>query len=484
MELSTGHSYQREPTPSGLVAKATCWGSGRSCISSERKNRLDALRFKEPRVHPAQEAHLQDIYKPKPFVPGNVKIPASMGDLVMNGSGGSGEDRGKDSCGHESPQTDYGSTTMFDDDEAWFHDQDGQDYNVLGLIPGSDYIGEVGAPDLFGQAAASGSWLEPYPGGSGEKITLLVDMEGVLDQSPDYAFEYLDDEPYGCSDDTPSVFGKAPDPLVLSTGATNGVITSGPCEHSHSLYDSTLKQLSPPFTEEGFSGERIPSTSGHPANSVKCRHLEPAKISSGGVIVVRCQAADVVRNGKIRWIDVSGPAHRVQKSTPAWPLYPDINGITEPIERPPFPADVRERSPIHGLSADRTVKTCFHIKDAVEVATLVAKAKMKGDVLVELFAKVLQNRTMDGGTRQKFQFCDIFLVGPPLLPGEYAVPKRCGPWDTKSRVFMGTAMVRLVGRMKKRNSAREWMLKIENIRDADWGDVDWVRGVVCGNGEN
>ncbi|KAG0132698.1 hypothetical protein HOY82DRAFT_538665 [Tuber indicum] len=420
-----------------------------------------------------------------------------MDDVMMSGSGYSGmacpddigllesEDRGKDSCGHESPETDYGSTTMFDDDGAWFHDQDGQDYNVLGLIPGGDYIGGTGAPDLYGEAATSGSWPEPYPGGSGEKITIPVDdMEGVLDQPPDSALGYLDDESYGCSDDTPSISDKAPNPLGLNIGATSDDVISTLCEHPHNSYDSTPQQLSPSFTEEGSPGERIPSTSRHPANSVKCRRPGPAEASNDGVIVVRCRAADVVKNGKIRWIDVSGPAHRVQQSAPAWPLYPNINGITVPIERSSFPAVVRERSPIHGLSADRTVKTCFHIKDAVEVATLVAKAKMKGDVLVELFAKVLRNRTMDGGTHQKFQFCDMFLVGPPLLPGEYAAPKACGPWDTNSRVFVGTAMVRVVGRMKKRNSAREWTLKIENIRDADWGDVDWVRGVVCGSTNN
>ncbi|PUU84129.1 hypothetical protein B9Z19DRAFT_1070646 [Tuber borchii] len=111
----------------------------------------------------------------------------------------------------------------------------------------------------------------------------------------------------------------------------------------------------------------------------------------------------------------------------------------EPIERPPFPVVVKERSPIHGLSADTTVKTCFCVKDVVEVATLVAGAKFKGDV--QRIAKVLQSGTMDGGTRQKFQFCDIFSVGAPFLPGEYVVPKACGPWDTDSRVFMGAASI-------------------------------------------
>jgi len=91
---------------------------------------------------------------------------------------------------------------------------------------------------------------------------------------------------------------------------------------------------------------------------------------------------------------------------------------------------------------------------------------------------------MDGGTRQKFQFCDIFSVGPPFLSGEYVVPKACGPWNTDSRLFMGAAMVRVVGRVNKRSNTRELILKIENIREVDWDDVDWVRAIVCGTWKN
>lgn len=105
-------------------------------------------------------------------------------------------------------------------------------------------------------------------------------------------------------------------------------------------------------------------------------------------------------------------------------------------------------------------------------------------VAYQRIAKVLQSRPTDGDTRRNFQFCDIFSVGPPFLSGEYVVPKTCGPWGTDSRVFMGAAMVRVVGRVNKRNNTREWILKIEDIREVDWDDVDWVRDIVCGSGEN
>lgn len=335
-------------------------------------------------MHPAEETHFQDVC-------GSGNALEGMDNLMMSGSGGNdmtcpgddkileGGDGGQDPCGNESPQTDYGSTTMFDGEEAWFRDQDEQNRGELGLIPGSDYVG---------QAAAPRSWSEPYPGD--EEATLPIKIKGVLGQSPKYALENLDDGSYGGSDDTPIRLGKASDPWDIKVGATSDDILSTPCKRPYSSYDPTLEQLLPPFVEEGFFlDETIPSTLEHVANSAKWRRLEPVKNNNNdGVIVVRCRATDVVKNGKIRWIDVSSSAYRAKKSTLGWPPCPGRNRVMEPIERPPFPAVAKERSPIHGLSADTTVKTCFCVKDVVEVATLVAGAKFKGDVLVELFGKL------------------------------------------------------------------------------------------------
>lgn len=346
-------------------------------------------------MHPAEETHIQDVC-------GSGKALEGMDNLMMmSGSGGGdmtcpgddkileGGDGGQDPCGNESPQTDYGSTTMFDGEEAWFRDQYEQNCVELGLIPGSDYVGGTRVPDLFGQAVAPRPWSEPYPEGSDEGATLPIKMKGVLGQSPKYALEHLDDGSYGGSDDTPIRLGKATNPWDINVGATSDDILSASCKRPYSSYDPTLEQLLPPFTEEGFfSDETIPSTLEHAANSAKCRRLEPAKNNNEGVIIVRCRATDVVKNGKIRWIDVSSSACRAKKSTLGWPPCPGRNRVMEPIERPPFPAVVKERSPIHGLSADTTVKTCFCVKDVVEVATLVAGAKFKGDVLVELFGKL------------------------------------------------------------------------------------------------
>lgn len=349
-------------------------------MSLEPKNRLD-----EAHVHLAEETHFQDVC-------GSGKTLEGMDNLMMSGSGSNdmtcpGDDKileggggGQDPCGNESPQTDYGSTTMFDGQETWFRDQDEQNCGELGLIPGSDYIG---------QAAASRSWSEPHPGGSDEEAALPIKMKGVLGQSPKYALEHLDDGSYGGSDDTPIRLGKATDPWDINVGATSDDILSTPCKRPYSSYDPTLEQLLPPFTGEGFfSDEKIPSTLEYVANSAKCRRLEPAKNNSDGVIVVHCRATDVVKNGKIRWIDVSSSACRAKKGTLGWQPCPGRNRVMEPIERPPFPTVVREGSLIHGLSADTTVKTCFCVKDAVEVAVLVAGAKFKGDVLVELFGKL------------------------------------------------------------------------------------------------
>ncbi|RPA96840.1 hypothetical protein L873DRAFT_1201403 [Choiromyces venosus 120613-1] len=469
--------------------------SGRNYISSECKSKLDSFRFRGPCVHTAEEPQRQDNYKSKPFV----QSPEGMDNRTMSGYGGNdmtcpdgnelleGGDGGKELCGNESAQTDYGSSTMFDDeDEAWFQDQTEQNYNMMDMSPDGDFPPVTGVPVLSDQGATPGPKPGSYPWNLKKKLTLPLNVEGVLSESSKYALEYHDnDEPHEYNEDTLGIFGKASSPLGRNIGAFSSNPNPTLPEHPCSSYYPTTGQLSPPFTEERFfSDNKIPSTAEDSPNSSKYWQSEPAKIKNDGVIVVRCRATDIVRNGKLRWVDVTESVRRAKKITPAWPLYPDRTGIMEPIERPPFPVVVKERSPIYGLSATTTVKTCFHIKDAMEVATLVAGGKFKGDVLVELFAKVLQNRTIEDGTRQKFQFCDIFLIGPPFLPGEYTVPKACGPWDTDSKVFTGTAMVRVVGRMNKRNSTREWILKIENIREVGWDDVGWVKGIICGNGKN
>lgn len=344
-------------------------------------------------MHSAEETRFRDVC-------GSGKTREGMNDLTMSGSGGNdmtcpGDDRileggdgGQDMRRHESPQTDYGSTAMFDGEEAWFYDQDEQNCSKLGLIPGHDCIGGTRVLDLFGQAAAPRSWAAPYPAGSDEGTALPIKMEGVLGQSPKYAPKNIDTGSCGGSDDTPFMFGKATCPWNVNAGAAGNDILSTTCERLYSSYDPTLRQLLPPFTEEGFfSDETIPPTSEHAASSAKCGHHEPTKSNNDDAIVVHCRAADVVKNGKIRWIDVPSWACRAEKSTPVWPLSLGGKRDMGSIERPPFPAVVKERSPIHGLSAGMTVRTCFCVKDVVEVATLAAGAKLKGDVLVELFGK-------------------------------------------------------------------------------------------------
>lgn len=44
-------------------------------------------------------------------------------------------------------------------------------------------------------------------------------------------------------------------------------------------------------------------------------------------------------------------------------------------------------------------------------------------------------------------------------------------------------MARIIGRMKKRNGgegATAFVIHISNIKEVNWDDVDWVRGIICG----
>lgn len=82
---------------------------------------------------------------------------------------------------------------------------------------------------------------------------------------------------------------------------------------------------------------------------------------------------------------------------------------------------------------------------------------------------------------------DIFHDKPPFLNGLYELAKACEIWDKRSEVFLGDAgkgkMARAIGRMKKRNrgdGTPSFVIQISGIRETNWEDVDWLRGIICG----
>lgn len=82
---------------------------------------------------------------------------------------------------------------------------------------------------------------------------------------------------------------------------------------------------------------------------------------------------------------------------------------------------------------------------------------------------------------------DIFHDNPPFLNGVYELAKACEVWDERSAVFLGGPgkgrMARVIGRVQKRSGgggATSFVIQISGIKEANWDDIDWLRGIICG----
>lgn len=149
----------------------------------------------------------------------------------------------------------------------------------------------------------------------------------------------------------------------------------------------------------------------------------------------------------------------------------------KPIARPLFPDPVRDRSPVIGLSSKAVLKTCFRVGEAIHQA---GKASREGQhILFELYAKVLSSER--DTTKQHFVFSDLFHDRPPYLKGEFdaVIWKHVELFNYDSGRFLSKAkMCRCIGKMKRLDSDRTWVMEILNIWEATWDDIEWVEGIV------
>lgn len=156
----------------------------------------------------------------------------------------------------------------------------------------------------------------------------------------------------------------------------------------------------------------------------------------------------------------------------------DFAGSTEtkkPIVRAPFPAFVRDRSPIIGLSSGNLLRTCFRIGEAVNQTCHALKAGK--EIIIELYARVLDSKRTDA--EQLFTLCDLFHAKPPYIQGRYnaAIWNSVQLFEYDSRRLLQPGRIcRCMGTMKR--DGKEWVLSIRNIWEATWEDVQWVEGIV------
>lgn len=147
----------------------------------------------------------------------------------------------------------------------------------------------------------------------------------------------------------------------------------------------------------------------------------------------------------------------------------------KPIVRSPFPTEVRDRSPIIGLTSNKLLRTCFRVGEAINQSCQAAKTGK--NVLIELYAKVLSSER--DHLQQRFTFHDLFHDRPPYIQATCAAAIWKGvqlyEYDS-SRLLQPGRMCRCMGTMKR--NGKDWVMTVLNIWEATWEDVQWVEGIV------
>ncbi|MCJ1463809.1 hypothetical protein MMC07_002418 [Pseudocyphellaria aurata] len=164
-----------------------------------------------------------------------------------------------------------------------------------------------------------------------------------------------------------------------------------------------------------------------------------------------------------------------------WMISFDVEGSPIPFIRPSFPAVIRDRSPILGLSSRMVLRTCFRIGEALNAAS--AASRSQADAVIELYARVESSERELGGFKQKFYFSDLFTPGkPPFLAGTYGLWRGSQLWDLDSMVFLGEKgrgqLARAMGRIRREEQSQKWEMTILSVWLVDWDDVGMAKGIV------
>ncbi|KAI9818901.1 MAG: hypothetical protein M1827_007722 [Pycnora praestabilis] len=181
-------------------------------------------------------------------------------------------------------------------------------------------------------------------------------------------------------------------------------------------------------------------------------------------------------------IGLETPGSRTPMSTLVRQLLDlDVDNNPKPFVRLKIPNSVRDCSPVMGLSSKKVLRTCFRIGEALNQGC--TAARLKKDVIIELYARVTFSEREVHGSKQFFQFSDLFHDRPPFLNGVYQGWKGVDLWDKDSRIFLGEAgkckMCRCLGRIKRdQQGTNGWKMEIMSIFEADWDDVAYVKGIV------
>lgn len=351
----------------------------RQYVSTDCLKRLDAFRYR-PRGLDSAAASGTEARDEAGHTVNNA--PADL--EVRDWSGGDSDQEYESAQGEEDEEedcllTDYGSTSMFDD-EPWFPGD--EDDHTQSEAVGWSTLGESSGPPVDGVHELELDLGLSFVTQQG--LADLVHLPASTQVNPDVGGQQGNKvKPLAqCSEDAPSDLTS---PIRGNTCASAGRTYVNPeADKQCPPGFERKKKVQPlvPRFEEGSPDEVYPIL-GSILEASNGRQPAVTDVEGGRPHVVRCRASDVSRNGKVRSINVTrfsrGPSYN-----PGWPL----SGKTmEPIQRPEFPAVVKQRPLIYGLSGGLTVKTCFRIEEALQVGSLGVGGNLQGDVLIELYGK-------------------------------------------------------------------------------------------------
>ncbi|KAK4160042.1 hypothetical protein QBC43DRAFT_304108 [Cladorrhinum sp. PSN259] len=174
------------------------------------------------------------------------------------------------------------------------------------------------------------------------------------------------------------------------------------------------------------------------------------------------------------------PIKAKPKDEPPRPL-----SLPKPFARPPFPTPLRDKSPITGISRAMVFRTCFRAGHFIAEGNRCDRQKQ--DAIFELFARVTFSSRENGQRVQHFQFADMFKDQQPYPSGILNGWKTGSLLEKHSAAFLqigsnnGEAkMCRCICRLKReKKNELGWVVDILSIEEANWDDVQVVRGVVC-----
>lgn len=151
-----------------------------------------------------------------------------------------------------------------------------------------------------------------------------------------------------------------------------------------------------------------------------------------------------------------------------------------PVARKPFPELLPAHSMIFGVSDSTVLRTCFRLGEALNAGC--NATRRNENVILELYARVVSSwREGPPWQKQHFVLRDLYHDNPPHLLGVYVHWSQSQLWAADSEVFLNAEgsgiKARIIGMIKREGLS--WRLKILNIWEASWEDVDAVADIYC-----